>query len=215
MRVASEFVEDEGDATDEEIVGCVGGFEDFCGSFGLVRSEEDAVCEEVDVADGEVLLVADGVEAREGSVLGVVGREGVVVAVEDDDGVREQDGVHAADVGCGEPDGDEALPLATGSGASRAKGSKGFRREVEDALNTGGADVGFGECDGVADKRDLADFADLFGEQGAGVSGGGKQVRDDEVLRTQDFVQRGERELTSAVQEVGQMGLTDASLPCE
>lgn len=107
-------------------------------------SEEDAVGEEVDVADGEVLVVADGVEAWQGGVVGVVGGEGVVVAVEDDDGVGQQDGVHAADVGGGESDGDEAFPLAAGGGAARAEGAEGFCGEVEDALDAGGADVGFG-----------------------------------------------------------------------
>ena len=62
--LASEFVEDEGDAADEEVVGGVGGFEDIGGGFGLVGSEEDAVGEEVDVADGEVLPAALGCACR-------------------------------------------------------------------------------------------------------------------------------------------------------
>ena len=179
-------------------------------------AEEDAAGEEIDVADGETLVIAHGVEMRQRGCGAAIGSEGVVVAVEDGDDGGEQERLHADDVGSGEADSDEAFPLAARGGAARAQAAQGFGGKLKHALDAGGADVWLGEGDGVADERDLSDFADLLREQDAsGTARGGQQVGDFQVLCAQELVQRGERELAAAMQEVGEMRLTDARLLCE
>ena len=68
----------------------------------------------------------------------------------------------------------------------------------------------------MSHQRNLPDFANLFAEQHAGASASGwQQVGDRELLRAEQFVERGQGELATAVQEVRQMRLSDARLPRE
>ena len=201
----SKFVDDERDAAGEEIVGrfLADGFEEFGGDVGLVCAEEEAAGEEIDVADAEALVVAHGVEVRERGGGAAVGSEGVVMAVEDENGLGQQERLHTEDVKGGEAHGDEALPLSSGRGAARTERAKGFGGKLEHALDAGGADVGFEEGDGVADERNLSDFADLFAEQGTAASTGRREeVGDDELLGAKELVQRSERELATTVEEI-------------
>ena len=83
--IALEFGEDEADAAYDVVGwGFVGGEgEELDGEVAGVGAEDETAFVEVDEAEEEGGAAADGVERR---LVGAVGGEGVVVAVEDDQG---------------------------------------------------------------------------------------------------------------------------------
>ena len=78
------------------------------GEVAGVWAEDETALVEVDEAEEEGCAAADGIE---GGLMGAVGGEGVVVAVEDGDGSGRDEGIH----GCGllgvGSDGEETLPV--------------------------------------------------------------------------------------------------------
>ena len=55
-----------------------------------MSAQEEAVGEEVNVANEQALLAADSVQVWRGRAGSVIVRKGVVMAIQDDDGLREK-----------------------------------------------------------------------------------------------------------------------------
>ena len=203
------LVEDEDDAAGDEFVGRGVGFQlqQVHGECDVVGAQDEALCEVVHVAQGEAGLTAYGVEV---GAIGAVGHERVVVAIDDGDGIREDERVHGHCVGSGDVDGDKALPRAPRGRGAGADGLEGSGRQMEHGLDGGGADVWLEERYAVGDNRHGAQLRlDVdFG----GVVVGGQQIACGEVLGGKDSVHGIEGKLTPVVKEVGQMGLPEARL---
>jgi len=107
----SQFVEDEGDASDEEVVGGFAGFDFENVDWGsdIVGAEDDAVGGEIDIAQEETRADANGEEV---GAVGAVRHERDVVPVDEDNCVWQDQGLHGRGVGGGYADGDKALPGA-------------------------------------------------------------------------------------------------------
>jgi hypothetical protein len=131
-----EFGEDEADAA-YDVVGWsfVGGEgEELDGKVAGPRAEDEAAFVEVDEPEKESGSAADGIE---GGLVGAIGSEGVVVAVEDDDGAGGDEGVHGGGLlGVG-ADGEEALPVGVFGGGAGAVVVEAGGRDL-DGFDDGG-----------------------------------------------------------------------------
>jgi hypothetical protein len=181
--------------------------EELDGEGSGVGAEDKATFVEVHEAEEEGGSAADGVE---GGLVGPVGGEGVVVAVEDGDGSGDEEGVHCGGLlGVG-ADGEEALPVGVGGGGTDAVGVVAVEAgggDLDGFNDGGGEDAGLVHGRGGGDDRD-----DLDGVAGGDGRGGGGDVEredlvDGEVLRGEDAVESFEREGAFSVEEVGDMGL--------
>jgi hypothetical protein len=200
-----EFGEDETDATDE-IVGwrfVRGERDELDGEVAGVGSEDEASFVEVDEAEQERGAAADGIEC---GLVGAVGSQRVVVAIEDGDGTGGEDGVH----GCGllgvGTDGEEALPVGVGGGGAGAVVVESRGRDLDGFDDGRGGDAGLVHGGGGRDDRN--DFDGVA--RGNGSGGGqfeGKNLVDVEVLRCEDAVEAFEREGSLSIEEVRDMSL--------
>lgn len=80
----------------------------YDGMRGAVRTENEAVGFEVKIADEHGVGVMHGIKSGFG---GVIAHEGVVMAIDDSDGVRGKDGFHRSCLDGADADGDEAEPV--------------------------------------------------------------------------------------------------------
>jgi len=205
----SRCVEDEGDAAGDEVAGGFAGveFDEVDGEVDVVGAQDQAVGEEVDIAQGEVGSVADGVE---GSLVGAVGHQRGVVAIEQYGCIGQKKRFHRQGVGRGDAHGDKALPGTAGCGGARTQRFQETGRRLEHGVDGGGPDVGLKERHGVGDDGDGTRFA--AGREGSGLLEGGQEVGGGHVLGGEDAVKRFEGELALAAEEVGEMGLAQSGL---
>jgi len=206
------LVEDEGDASGDEIAGGFSGgkVDEFdLGSEG-VGPKDETVGEEVGIANGESAAVADGEEI---GAVGAVGVERVVVAIDEGDGLGEDEGVHGEGIGGGDADGDKSLPGAARVGGAGTNGLKQADGKMNPALRGGGSDVGLEQRGMMGDERDGVAFS--FEGHGEGGLQGGQKVGSGEVLCGEQAVDGFNGELASAVEEVGEMGLPKTGLAGE
>jgi hypothetical protein len=177
-------------------------------------AEDEAALVEGDEAEEESGAAADGVE---GGLVGAVGGERVVVAVEDGDGAGGDERVHGGGLlGVG-ADGEEALPVGVPVRGADAVGVI--------AVEAGGGDLdgfddGCGRDAGIVhggggrdDGNDLGEVAGRGGDGGLrggeGVDFEGEDLVDGEVLGGEDTVEAFEREGAFLVEEVRDVGLSE------
>ncbi|MCU1252957.1 MAG: hypothetical protein JWQ49_5986 [Edaphobacter sp.] len=211
--VGLEFGEDQADAAYDVVGrGFVGGErEELDGEVSGVGAEDETAFVEVDEAEEEGGTAANGIE---GGLMGPVGSERVVVAVEDGDCPGGDERVHGGGLlGVG-ADGEEALPLGVGGGGADAVGVI--------AVEAGGGDLdGFdnsrwrdaGLVHGGRGRDDGDDFDRVAGVGGDGGLGcgevDGENLIDGEVLRGEDAIEAFEGEGAFAVEEIRDMGLAE------
>ena len=183
--------------------------EELDGEVAGVGAEDETAFVEVDEAEEERGAATDSVES---GLVGAVGREGVVVSVEDGDGSRGDEGVHGGGLlGVG-TDGEEALPVDVAGGGTGAVVVQAGGGDLDGFDDGGGGDAGLVHGGGGRDDGD--DFDGVAGGDGSG--GGGEVEREDvfdvEMLGGEDAVEAFEREGTLVVKEVGNVGLLEACL---
>lgn len=118
-------------------------------------AENEAVCLITDVAEGERVDEIDGIDVRS---RGLVGSEGVVVAVDDGDGAWPENRVHGPGLGGGETDGKKALPIAAGESAARSKLIEDSGGQVDELEDRALIDDGRVQRGGVGDEGDDGGF---------------------------------------------------------
>lgn len=172
------------------------------------RAEDEVAIFEGDEAEEEGAAVVDGVEGGVRSV--VVGERGVV-AVNDDNGADGEQRVHGFGLFAVKRDGDVALPvdaLRCGTGTVVAETGGGQAKAVGAIVLDGGTMQNFG---GRSD-------GDEGGFRGAGrktaIEGvfKGDDLLDGDILRGEDAVKAFEGEEAAAVEDVGDVGLTEPGL---
>jgi len=178
--------------------------EELDGEVAGVGAEDETAFVEVDEAEEERGAATDSVES---GLVGAVGRERVVVSVEDGDGSRGDEGVHGGGLlGVG-TDGEEALPVDVAGGGTGAVVVQAGGGDLDGFDDGGGGDAGLVHGGGGRDDGD--DFDGVAGGDGSG--GGGEVEREDvfdvEMLGGEDAVEAFEREGTLVVKEVGNVGL--------
>jgi len=173
-----------------------------------VGTEDEAAFVEVDEAEQESGSAADGVE---GGLVGTVGSEGVVVAVEDGDGSGGDDGVHGGGLlGVG-ADGEETLPVSMGAGGSGAVVVEAGGGDLDGFDDGGGGDASLVHSGGGGDDgNDLGGVAGGDGRDGGEVEG--EDLLNGKVLRGEDAVEAFKREGAFAVEEIRDMGLLETCL---
>ena len=218
LSLTSAVAEDQDDTAHDEVIHgfAGGGLESLDGREEAEWPEDETACADVGIADAELGADAHGVEVWLGNRGVAIGAEGDVVAIEDEEGLRREERLHGLGFGGGEMDDDKTFPLLAGRSAALAEPLNGCRREGYESLDTAGAKIGFEEGDGVADEREMADLSQLAGEEGGlGEAWRREQVDHGEALGGEDLIQRGEREAAAAMQEVGDVRLTQACLACK
>lgn len=165
-----------------------------------VGAEDEAGLFKRGVAEVERGAGADG---EDGWLVGAVGGDGVVVAVEDDEGAGGEDGVH----GCGllgvDAEGDEALPLVAVGGGAWAVAVQTGGGEVHGFDGGGERDAGVVHGRGGGDDGNGLERVGLVGwTGGCGAEVERKDLFDGECLRGEDFVEAFEGEGPFAVEEV-------------
>ena len=208
----SEFGEDEADAAYDVVGwGFVGGEgEELNGKVAGPGAEDETAFVEVDEAKEECGSAADGVES---GLVGTVGSERVVVAVEDGDGAGGDKGIHGGGLLRVGADGEEALPVGVPGGGAGAVVVEAGGGDLDGFDDGGGRDARLVHGGGGGD-----DGNDLGGVAGVGREGGpcGVEVNrqnliDGEILRSQDAIESLEGEGTFTIEEIGDMGLLE---PC-
>jgi len=188
--------------------------EELDGEVAGVGAEDETAFVEVDEAEEEGGSATDGVE---GGLMGAVGGERVVVAVEDGDGSGGDEGVHGGGLlGVG-ADGEEALPVGVFGGRAGAVVVQAGGGDLDGFDDGRGGDAGLVHGGGGGDDGD-----DLGGIAGVGWDGGlrrgesvdleGQDLVDGEVLRGEDAVEAFEGEGAFAVEEIRDMRLLKARL---
>jgi len=200
----SELGDADTDASDDEIGGGLAGAqeEDLDGVFQSVRTKDEMVGLEADVAKGQSAGGAHGVEIG----MGVPMRyERVVMAIDDNDGVRNQYGRHGKRLSRGNTHGHETLPVPAYDGTAGPKLIEDAGRE-RDHFRTGTQrDTGRICRDSLRDERDMVDAA------AKSIGGGflvarravGEKVFQAERLGCKDAINGGEAEFALAVKKVG------------
>jgi hypothetical protein len=208
-----EFGEDEADAAYDVVGwGFVGGEgKELDGEVAGVGAEDEAALVEVDEAEEECGAAADGVE---GGLVGAVGGERVVVAVEDGDGAGRDEGVHGGGLlGVG-ADGEETLPVGVLCGWAGAIVVEAGGGDLDGFDDGRGRDAGIVHGGGGRDDgNDLGGIAGVGGDGGLrgreGVDFEGEDLVDSEVLRGEDAVEAFEREGAFLIEEVRDVGLSE------
>jgi len=173
-----------------------------------IGAEDETALVVVDETEEEGAAAADGVER--GLVRAVRG-EGVVVAVEDGDGSGGEEGVHGGGLlGVG-ADGEEALPVGVAGGGAGAVVVQAGGGDLDGFDDGGRGDAGLVHGGGGGDDGD-----DFYWVAGLCRSCRGYVERENlvhgEVLGAKDAVEAFEGESSFAVEEVGDVGLLEASL---
>jgi hypothetical protein len=218
LSCASAVAEDQDDTAHDEVIDgfAGGGLESLDGRVEAEWPEDETACADVGIADAELGADAHGVEARLGFRGVAIGAKGDVVAIEDEEGVGREERLHGMGIGSGQVDDDKTFPLLAGRSAALAEPLHRCCREGDEGLDNAGAKVGLEEGDGVADEREMTDLSHLAGEEsGLGKAWRREQVDDGEALGGEDLIQRDKREAAAAMQEVGDVRLTQACLACK
>ena len=208
----SKFVDDQGDAACEQVAGGLAriDFDEFYGEGPVVGAKDQPVQEEVRIADAKMRARAHGVEVWP---VGPIGGDGVVMAIDEHDGFREQKRIHGLRVSCRNADGDEALPGPAGVGDVGLERLQNSGLEMKHGLDSGRANVGLKERGGMGDdwnrvpcgvKREVVGLAEDW-----------KQVVGCEALGGENAVHCIEGKLPAAMKEVGEVGLSEAGLAGE
>lgn len=205
-----EFAEQDADATNDVVGGVAvrsdGDKLDWEGAD--VWAENDAIFVEVDEAEGKRGSVADG---EEGGLVGAVGGEGAVVAIEYGDGAGGENGVHGGGLLGVDADGEEALPVSAEGMGAGAVALEARGRDLDGLHNAAGWSVGEVHGDGGRDDGDklhgVAGSRGVTGMQGlasvkieadaevvACLNFERQKFVDGEVLRGEDAVEALERE---------------------
>lgn len=173
-------------------------------------AKDQPVQEEVRIADAKMRARAHGVEVWP---VGPIGGDGVVMAIDEHDGFREQKRIHGLRVSCRNADGDEALPGPAGVGDVGLERLQNSGLEMKHGLDSGRANVGLKERGGMGDdwnrvpcgvKREVVGLAEDW-----------KQVVGCEALGGENAVHCIEGKLPAAMKEVGEVGLSEAGLAGE
>jgi hypothetical protein len=133
------------------------------------------------------------------------------VPVDKNEGLGQHQRFHGQGVGRGNADGDKALPCAAHVRGSRADIFEGPGRQMHHALDGRRANDRLKESRGVRNHRDCAGV--LIFAPDSFLAERGQQVGNRKALRGQNAVHRIQRKLTLAVQEIGEVGLPETSLP--
>jgi hypothetical protein len=208
LRNGLEFGEYEADATYDVVGwGFVGGEgEELDGEVAGVGAQNEAAFVEVDEAEEEGGAAAYGVER---GLMGAVGGERVVMAVEDGDGAGRDERIHGGGLlGVG-ADGEEALPVGVFGRRAGAIVVEAGGGNLDGFNNGCGGDADLVHGGGGGDDGD--DFYGVAGWNGG--LGGGELEREDlvdgEVLGGEDAVEAFEGEGTFLVEEIRDMGLVE------
>ena len=161
-----EFGEDEADAAYDVVCwGFVGGQrEELDGKVAGVGAKDETAFVEVDEAEEERGAATDCVE---GGLMGAVGGEGVVVAIEHGDGAGGDEGVHGGGLLRVGANGEEALPVRVSGGGAGAIVVQTRGGDLDGFDDGGWRDAGFVHRGGGRDDRN-----DLGWVAGMGWEGG-------------------------------------------
>jgi hypothetical protein len=183
------------------------------GEFAGPGTEDEAAFVEVDEAEEESGSAADGVE---GWLVGTVGGEGVVVAIEDGDGSGSDEGLHGGGLlGVG-TDGEEAMPMSVFGGGAGAVVVEAGGGDLEGLDDGGRGDLWLVHGGGRGDYGD-----GLGGVGDVGLGGVGRlqidweELVDGDVLGGEDAVEAFEGQGTFAVEEIWDVGLLKSGLAGE
>lgn len=149
----------------------------------------------------------------EGWPVDAVGRECVVVTVNDGQGIWEDKGDHVKGLAGRNADCDKALPCAACGGSACTRADQGRSGHVEHSLDGCRTDKGFIESGGMRDNGNVA-YVGVHG-MGLRVWVGGHQIGGGQMLRREDAVHGFEGELAPAVKKVGEVRLAESGLPRE
>jgi hypothetical protein len=214
-RAGSELGDAEADAADEEIGGALLGreFDELDGVFEGAGTQDKAAGLKGDMAEEELGAEADGIEVGAGRF---PGDEGVVVAVEDDDGAEAEDGVHGEGLRAGNTDSDKSVPGAAADSPAGGEGGEPAFGEEDGFQNSPGRDNGGGRGGGMRDERNAVHGAFLIPFRGRGGRGkAGDDVFNTDGLGEEDAIQRGEAKAAAAMEEVGDVRLRKSGLTGE
>ena len=139
-------------------------------------------------------------------------QERVVVAVDDGDAAGREDGLHGRGLRCGEAHGHEAQPVAAGIGSAHLQGlqdSCGDSENVDHGMrwNILAAERGCGGDQGYGVEVGVGHTVEVCGE-----SLMRQEVRDGETLGDEYAIETLKAEGSLAAKEVGDVGLSKASL---
>jgi hypothetical protein len=176
----------------------------------VVGAENKSTVGDFDVFDRAGAVLADGIHV---GLTPAVRFERVVMAIEEDGGAREEARIHAHATASVNPNDDKAHPrlaIAFGLGAQAAEEDATKLQEFPDThAHNEGLSGGHATVDDkdivelpVARGRDAGSFVDLLGIE---------QVEDGEVLNLEDLVHPLKAQAALAVQEIGDVGLAEAS----
>ena len=151
-------IRDRGDAACNEFAGGFAGghVDELDGGCDGVRPEDEPVGEEVGIAKREAAAVAD---CEQGRTVGAIGVERVVVAIDEGNGLRENEGVHRNGIGGGDADSDEALPGAARVGGAGTNGLEQPGGQMNPALRGGSSNVWLEQCGMVRNERNGVSLA--------------------------------------------------------
>lgn len=173
-------------------------------------AKDEPVQEEVRIADAKMRALAYSVEVWP---VASIGGDGVVMAINEHDGFREQKRIHGLRVSCRNADGDEALPGPAGVGDVGLERLQNSGLEMKHGLDSGRANVGLKERGGMGDNWNRV--ACDVNREVVGLTENGKQVVGFEVLCGENAVHCIEGKLPAAMQEIGEVGLSKAGLAGE
>jgi hypothetical protein len=210
--VQSWLVDDESDSAGEKICWGFSGvdLDEFYGKGPVVGTENETVRKKVHMAEAEMRAFANG---KKVGTVGSILRDGVVVAINEHDGFREDEGIHGLRIGRRDAHGNEALPGEARIVGAGVKGLQDSGWEAEHGVDGGRTNVGFKECGSMGDNGNRVPRY-VEGEI-VGLAEDGKQVVGFEMLGRENAVHCIDGKLPAAVEEVGQVGLAEAGLAGE
>ena len=184
-------------------VGCE--LNELDGILESARTQHEAAGFKDDVAEEHVVAFSNAVEVGDG---GTEGGEGVVMAVEDDDGTDAEHGIHGESLGGGNANGDKALPTTAAHRPARGKPGKPAGGQAQGALDGSGRDERRKHGGGLRSNGDrISGFRCLLLRRDAWFSAGGRQIFHAHLVSEEDTIERGEAEAAAAMKEVGDMRL--------
>ena len=176
----------------------------------VVRAQHQPVGDKVHIAQLQARAVAHGIKV---GPVGPVGNQRVVMPVDQRERLGQNERLHRHGVGGGDADGHKSLPGAARGRDARADRLQQTGRQVEHGQRGRGPDERLKERGRMGDDRNHA--AAFVRRQPLIREGREQQIAGCHVLRRQNLIQRLQRELPPAVQEIRQMRLPKAGLTGE
>lgn len=202
---------DQSDAADDQVLRPFAGLnvEQLYRKGPVVRAQYESSIAKFDIGDDEIRAAAHGIGRRPGwAVLD----SRVVMPVDDDQSLREDDGLHRKSIGSRDADGNEALPGDAVAGCVRPDELKRGRRQRHHFQDRGRIDDRLEESGSM--RNDRNESALHFGELDA-VPRAGQEIFGLDFLRSEDAIDGLGRQAPLSVEEVGEVGLSEAGLPGE